>query len=121
MSGFKFLIDTNIVIGLEDNRPVDAGLTELSRRCSANGVRLFVDAAVDADIQRDTDLVRRAVTLSKLEKFERLKGIVYPSDADLARTYGTISSPNDLSDCRLLQSVVGWMLFAHGHFGRPKF
>jgi hypothetical protein len=32
------------VIGLEDNRPVDTGLTELSRRCSANGVRLFVDA-----------------------------------------------------------------------------
>ena len=55
MSAFKFLIDTNIVIGLEDNRPVDAGLTELSRRCSANGVRLFVDAAVDDDIQRDLD------------------------------------------------------------------
>lgn len=102
MSAFKFLIDTNIVIGLEDNRPVDAGLTELSRRCSANSVRLFVDAAVDADIQRDNDLVRRAITLSKLAKFERLKGIAYPSDADLARTYGTISSPNDLSDCRLL-------------------
>ena len=30
MSAFKFLIDTNIVIGLEDNRPVDAGLTELT-------------------------------------------------------------------------------------------
>lgn len=59
MSEFKFLIDTNIVIGLEDNRPVDAGLTELTRRCSANGVRLFVDGALDDDIQRDTDLARR--------------------------------------------------------------
>ena len=88
MSAFKFLIDTNIVIGLEDNRPVEAGLTDLTRRCSANGVRLFVDAAVDDDIQRDADLARRAVTLSKLDKFERLKGIAYPNDAELARRYG---------------------------------
>ena len=102
MSAFKFLIDTNIVIGLEDNRPVDAGLTELSRRCSANGVRLFVDAAVDDDIQRDPDTARRAVTLSKLERFERLRGLVYPDDAELTRIYGSIGSPNDRSDCRLL-------------------
>jgi hypothetical protein len=102
MSAFKFLIDTNIVIGLEDNRPVDAGLTELTRRCSANGVRLFVDVAIDDDVLRDNDLARRAVTLSKLEKFERLKGITYPGDADLARSYGTINSANDRSDCRLL-------------------
>jgi rRNA-processing protein FCF1 len=65
-------------------------------------VRLFVDAAVDEDIQRDADLARRAVTLSKLEKFERLKGIVYPDDAELARRYGPINSVNDRSDCRLL-------------------
>jgi hypothetical protein len=102
MTAFKCLIDTNIVIGLEDNHPVEAGLTELVRRCSTNGVRLFVDAAVDDDIQRDTDLTRRAVTLSKLEKFERLSGIVYPDDADLARRYGPINSANDRSDCRLL-------------------
>jgi rRNA-processing protein FCF1 len=102
MSAFKFLIDTNVVIGLEDNRPVDVGLTELVRRCSANGVRLFVDAAVDDDVKRDMDLARRAVTLSKLEKFERLKGVVYPDDAELARRCGPINSVNDRSDCRLL-------------------
>ena len=102
MSAFKFLIDTNIVIGLEDHLPVEVGLTDLTRRCSANGVRLFVDAAVDEDIQRDTDPARRAVTLSKLEKFERLKDIVYPDDPDLARRYGPINSANDRSDCRLM-------------------
>lgn len=102
MSAFKFLIDTNIVIGLEDNHQVDTRLTELTRRCSAHGVRLFVDEAVDHDIQRDTDLARRAVTLSKLAKFERLRGITYPGDADLARAFGAINSPNDRSDARLL-------------------
>lgn len=90
------------MIGLEDNRPVDTGLTELTRRCSANSVRLFVDAAVDDDIQRDRDLARRVVTQSKLEKFERLQGIKYPDDAELARSFGSINSLNDRSDCRLL-------------------
>jgi hypothetical protein len=61
-----------------------------------------VDAAVDDDIQRDPDTGRRAVTLSKLERLERLRGIVYPDDAELTRVYGSIGSPNDRSDCRLL-------------------
>ena len=41
------------------------------------------------------------VTLSKLAKFEKLKGVKYPSDADLTRSYGTINSDNDRSDARL--------------------
>src|SRR5262245_3067158 len=93
MSAFKFLIDTNIVSGLEDNPPVYASLTVLTPRCSAHGLRLFVHGAVDDDIQRDSDLARRAVTLSKLDRFERLRGITYPGDAELARAFGAINSP----------------------------
>jgi len=65
MSGFKFLIDTNIVIGLEDNHQVDGSLAELARRCATHHVRMFVDEAVDDDVCRDNDLARKAVTLSK--------------------------------------------------------
>lgn len=101
-NAFKFLIDTNVVIGLEDNSPVDARLAELARKCSAYGVRLFVDSAVDDDIRRDRDSGRRDVTLSKLERFERLTGVPYPDDAQLARKYGAINSDNDRSDGRLL-------------------
>ncbi|WP_141700541.1 GNAT family N-acetyltransferase [Methyloceanibacter superfactus] len=101
-NAFKFLIDTNVVIGLEDNSPADARLTDLARKCSTHGVRLFVDSAVDDDIQRDRDAERRSITLSKLERFERLAGVPYPDDAELARRYGAISSDNDLSDVRLL-------------------
>lgn len=102
MSGFKFLIDTNIVIGLEDNHQVDSSLAELARRCATHHVRLFVDGAVDDDVRRDNDLARQAVTLSKLERFERLRGVRYPSNDVLARSFGTISSDNDRSDVRLL-------------------
>ena len=90
------------MIGLEDNRPVDGTLTELTRRCSANGVRLFVDSAIDDDIKRDRDLARRMITETKLAKFERLRGVKYTDDSELARRFGTINSPNDRSDCRLL-------------------
>jgi ribosomal protein S18 acetylase RimI-like enzyme len=99
---FKFLIDTNVVIGLEDNTLVDARLAELARKCSSYGVRLFIDSAVDDDIWRDRDSTRRDVTLSKLERFERLTGVPYPNDAQLARKYGAINTDNDRSDVRLL-------------------
>ena len=56
-------------------------------------------------IQRDRDLARRVVTQSKLDKFERLRGIKYPNDAELARSFGSINSANDRSDCRLLFSL----------------
>ena len=90
------------MIGLEDNSPVDARLTELARKCSTYGVRLFVDSAVDDDIKRDRVSARRDVTLSKLKRFERLTGVPYPDDAQLARKYGAINSDNDRSDVRLL-------------------
>jgi ribosomal protein S18 acetylase RimI-like enzyme len=57
---------------------------------------------VDDDIKRDRDLERRAATLSKLEKFERLKGLPDLSNWELSRHYGQINSDNDRSDCRLL-------------------
>jgi ribosomal protein S18 acetylase RimI-like enzyme len=102
MSGFKFLIDTNIVIGLEDNHQVDSSLAELARRCATHHVRLFVDGAVDDDVRRDNDLARKAITLSKLERFKRLSGVQYPPDEVLARSFGMIGSDNDRSDARLL-------------------
>jgi hypothetical protein len=101
-SVFKFLIDTNIVIGLEDHHQVDVGLTELARKCSTFGVRLFIDSAIDDDVSGDNDLVRQSVTRSKLKRFERLVSVPYPPDADLARKYGAINSGNDRSDVRLL-------------------
>lgn len=101
-NAFKFLIDTNIVIGLEDHHKVDARLTELARKCSTHGVRLFVDSSIYDDICRDSNATRQAVTLSKLQRFEKLSGVPYPDDAELARRYGAINSANDRSDARLL-------------------
>ena len=47
---------------------------------------------------------RRAVTLSKLAKFQRLRGVPIPHDAQLVAHFGSINSENDRSDVRLLVS-----------------
>jgi GNAT superfamily N-acetyltransferase len=105
MSSFKILTDTNVVIGLEDARPVPGVLAELFRLCSENSVGLFVDGAVYDDVSRDRDTARRDITLSKLAKFQKLRGMAVPSDDELAERFGTIKGNNDRSDARLLAAL----------------
>jgi hypothetical protein len=83
MNNFKLLIDTNIVIGLEDHQPVQVSLAELARLSNEYGVGLFVDSASYDDVARDKDSVRRAVTWSKLEKFQKLRRVPIPDDIEL--------------------------------------
>lgn len=105
MSGFKVLIDTNVVIGLEDTKPVQASLAELARLSSQHGVGLFVEGANYDDVQRDRDVARRAITLSKLEKFQRLRGLPSAPEPELVHRFGPIKDANDRSDVRLLTAV----------------
>src|SRR6266566_7837482 len=105
MSGFKVLIDTNIVIGLEDTKPVQASLAELARLSSQHGVGLFVEGANYDDVQRDRDVARRVVTLSKLEKFQRLRGLPPAPEQELVQRFGPIKDANDRSDVRLLTAA----------------
>jgi hypothetical protein len=105
MSGFKLLVDTNVIIGLEDPQPVQRSLADLVRLSAEHNVGLFVDGANYDDVSRDKDNTRRAVTLSKLEKFQRLRGIPVPNAVKLAARFGAINSENDRSDVRLLAAL----------------
>ena len=105
MVGFKLLVDTNIVIALEDPQPVEAPLAELVRLCNEYSVGIFVDGATFDDVARDTDLRRRAVTLSKLEKFQKLRGVPMPPDSVLESKFGSIKHEQDRSDVRLLVAI----------------
>jgi ribosomal protein S18 acetylase RimI-like enzyme len=105
MTGFKFLVDSNVIIGLEDAQPVAKSFATLSRKCSEYGVRLFVHGAIYDDVQRDRDVARRIVTLSKLDKFEALRGLAPAAEAALLAEFGPINSENDRSDVRLLAAL----------------
>jgi hypothetical protein len=105
MKNFKLLIDTNIIIGLEDPRPVPESFAELIRLSSEYGVSIFVDGASYDDVARDKDSVRRTVTQSKLDKFQKLRGVPIPDDTRLIARFGQINNDNDRSDIHLLVAL----------------
>jgi predicted nucleic acid-binding protein len=105
MNHFKLLIDTNVVIGLEDFQPVQLSLAELVRLTNQYGVGLFVDGANYDDVARDNNTARRVVTQSKLAKFQKLRGVPVPDNVGLATRFGPAKSENDRSDVRLLAAV----------------
>lgn len=105
MNNFKLLIDTNVVIGLEDPQPVQASLAELVRLSGQHSVGLFVGGANYDDVARDKDGARREVTLSKLAKFQKLRGVPVPEDTTLIARFGAINSENDRSDVALLVAL----------------
>lgn len=105
MTDRKFLIDTNIFIGLEDQKEVPPELAEMANLCSQNHVRLFVHEDALKDINRDKDAIRRKISLSKLSKFERLKGIPLPPESELEERFGKISKVNDKVDVALLHAL----------------
>lgn len=103
MTSIKILIDANIVIGLEDDRPIDQRFSSFVRKCSEHGIRLFVGSSVREDIKQDKDSRRRSITLSKLEKFELLRPLLFSEGAD-AR-FGSIGKENDARDVELLVTL----------------
>src|SRR5712664_1849008 len=105
MADFKLLVDTNVVIALEDPQPVQASLAELFRLCNEHSIGLFVDGANYDDVARDKNDQRRQITLSKLEKFQRLRNVPMPDEAGLVARFGAIKSENDRSDVRLLATL----------------
>jgi ribosomal protein S18 acetylase RimI-like enzyme len=106
MSTSKLLIDTNVFIGLEDPKQVDPASAEIVRKCGEYSVGLFVHEAALRDIARDKDEARRKVSLSKFDKFQRLKDPKpEPHKAELERLFGLIRNPNDEVDTALLYAL----------------
>jgi ribosomal protein S18 acetylase RimI-like enzyme len=93
------------VIALEDHQPVQASLAELFRLCNEHSVGLFVDGANYDDVARDKDERRRQITLSKLEKFQKLRNLPMTTEAVLVARFGPIKNENDRSDVRLLVAL----------------
>ncbi len=103
--GRSFLIDTNIIIKLEDNSPVQAEFSEMVRRCNEHAVTLYVHEVSHEDIRRDRDAQRRTVTLSKIAKFPHISGVPTPPANVLESRFGAIANEHDRVDVELLNSV----------------
>ena len=105
MAGLKLLLDTNIVIALEDPRTVPPGMAALVQKAQLHGLTLFLDDACIADIERDPNLERREATLSKLRKFPALPGVAHRSESEMVARFGDVRSPNDRCDVLMLDTL----------------
>jgi ribosomal protein S18 acetylase RimI-like enzyme len=100
----RILIDTNIIINLEDHKEIGKHYADLTRICGQYGITLFAHEAAQDDVARDRDADRRRVSLSKLEKYSKIHRT--PTDkADKERRFGAIRKPNDEVDTDLLVSL----------------
>lgn len=103
----KFLLDTNVVLGIEDHHKVDETFATLARKLHEHHLSFYIDLAVRDDVLRDRDDARRAITLSKLDKFEILKPAHQNLVDKITEQTGAALRVNDENDIRLLASLAG--------------
>lgn len=107
MSQQAYLIDTNILIGLEDNHTVEAAYSRFHALALTHKVDIYVHEAAKDDIARDKKVKRRQISLSKIAKYRLLKKQHGLSRTDLNVTYGPLKKPNDVVDATLLHALEG--------------
>jgi GNAT superfamily N-acetyltransferase len=96
----RFLLDTNILIPLENSKEVLVEpLAHFVRLASENGHQLVYHPASEDDISRDTDTVRRGQTLDRLKQYSRLQ------DRQLCPWNSAQTNPNDRADNEILYAL----------------
>lgn len=105
MSAPRYLIDTNVFIGLEDHAEVAPVFSSLLQLAVRHSVGVFVHEASVDDIKRDKDEQRRRVSLSKIKKFPVIGKTAGVDQAKLEAKFGAIRKPNDLVDATLLHAL----------------
>jgi GNAT superfamily N-acetyltransferase/rRNA-processing protein FCF1 len=99
----RILLDTNFILDVESDAAVQQEHAELVRLC-ARGHQMLIHPESARDVERDRDEARKGITLSKLNKYDRLERPPDP-DAAFLRQVAPSGNPNDLSDARLLFAV----------------
>lgn len=105
MSAPKYLIDTNVFIGLEDPREVPAELASLTQLAAKHGVGVFVHEVARDDLARDADANRRRISLSKVSKFPLIRKVRGLTEGQLVAEFGPLPRPNDVVDATLLHAL----------------
>jgi len=96
----RFLLDTNILIPLEDsNIPLQPGLANFVRLAQEHGHTLVYHPASEEDINRDRDAARRIRTRDRLAQYTRLDGI------ENCPWNTSETSPNDACDNAILYKL----------------
>ena len=102
----RILIDTNVVIPLEDStRVLEDSLSKLVRLASENGHQLLAHPSSYDDIARDTNTNRRSISLSRLRKYSTLQDPPKPSSTELFELCLVERDDNDRVDNEILYAL----------------
>lgn len=105
MSAPKYLIDTNVLIGLEDPQEVSPESASLLQLAAKHGVGIYIHEVARDDLARDTDDRRRRISLSKAAKFQLINRVRGLTRVQLEDQFGPLSRPNDVVDATLLHAL----------------
>lgn len=105
MSQQSYLIDTNILIGLEDNCTVEPTYSRFLSLAAKHKVGVYVHEAARDDIARDENSERKAISVSKLNKYMSLTKRHGLTNEELEKQFGHLKKPNDIVDATLLHAL----------------
>lgn len=100
----KILIDTNILIHIEDPKELTPALQEILSLIRENGHKIFVHSASVTDISNDTNEKRKKITLSKLKAYPRIDTL-QPS-TDFLSVVGEGKTKNEDIDNQMIYSIL---------------
>ena len=100
----KILYDTNILIHIQDPKELSPNLQSLLKIIREHGHKEYIHPASIKDIENDTDIERRIITLSKLRGYPILPSPPKP-DNEFTTLVGTPTNPHDENDNYILFSL----------------
>lgn len=104
-SQHSYLIDTNILIRLEDNQVIEEVYANFYRLTEIHKISVFVHEAVKDDIKRDRNLQRREISLSKISKYQLIENRQNLQRLELEADFGRLMKQNDVIDAILLDTL----------------
>lgn len=109
MQKLRLLLDTNILIPLQDSMLVlEPSLVNFVKLAGVGGHQLLYHPASKTDIDRDKDVQRRDRTLARIQQYTRLDGVP-PSPRNTGQTPANDACDNDILhalECSAVHALV---------------
>ena len=103
----RILIDTNILIKLEDNHIIDDNFSSFYNYAKANSCNVYIHPNSKKDLRNDSDLDRKNISLSKLSKYEEFPNPAI-SDSVFSDLVGEKKSNDVIDNSLLIQVYKGY-------------
>lgn len=101
----KILLDTNILIEREDNKPLSEDLQKFSKIMNEEKFKVYIHPASFKDIEHDSNKKRREITESKFKSYDKLINPPKFDNDNVFKEKLNINKQNDYIDGLLLYAL----------------